>query len=209
MAFFLVACPGDVWALSANWERDCDSTLTKEGSQGNDQVLTRTICSQMDRVPLDSELDPHIGLFCESALSEYPLNLCLLLAHWFSHSYPRLPCLWGVTLPVMSGHIRRSRGSQQHTAFMQWGGTLAFLQWNAQINSPLLAAFPAEKTQGSSACSSTRGGLRTGGVSRPHSSALAWSSVLFHYLESPWAREGSEDSRRAGRNQKSSDQLSF
>lgn len=198
MAFFLVACPGDVWTLSANWERYCDNTLTKEGSQGNDQVLTRTtICCQMDRIPLSSIWPIHWPF-----LWEYPLYLCSLLAHWLSHPCPRLPCLWGVTLPVMPGHIQRSRGSQQHTAFMQWGGTLASLQCNAQINSLLLAALPVEKTRGSSACSSVRGGLRTGGVSCPHLSALAWSTVIFHCLESQWAMEGSED-RRAGRNQNS------
>lgn len=69
---------------------------------------------------------------------------------------PRSPS--GVTLPVMPGHSWWSRGSQQHTVFMQWGGTSASTQWNGQINSPLLAVLSAEKTHGSSECSGARGG---------------------------------------------------
>ena len=113
----------------------------------------------MDRAPLNYEFDPGAGLFLVFALWGYTLCLCFLLAHWLPLPHPGCPgpqescCLWCLGKPGWS-----SGSQQQHAVFMQQGSTSAALQWNAQINSPLLAVLPAEKTHGSSECSGARGG---------------------------------------------------
>lgn len=142
----------------------------------------------MDRVPLSYESDPGAGLAVCLLFGDTP---CVFVPCWLVDSPPSPRLLWppGSCCLWCLGTHRWSSRSQQHTVFMQRGGTSAPLQWNAQINSPLLAVLPAEETHGSSEYSGARGGVEVEFSVHPQN-ALAGYTLILHYPGSWQARGG-------------------
>lgn len=153
------------WYLSimCKLRKGLTTPLPKGFSQGKWPRLEQNSYLLPDRQgSADCKFDLEAGLFCVFCTlgipfgSLFPPGSSTLPLSPQANWSPRSPS--GVTQPVMPGHPWWSRGSQQHTVFMQWGGTSASMQLNGQINSLLLAVLPAEKTHGSSECSGASGG---------------------------------------------------
>lgn len=135
--------------------------------------------------PWATNLTQELALQCVCSLG-IPLVSLFPAGSWIPPPSPRPPgscCLWCL------GTHRWSSRSQQHTVFMQRGGTSAPLQWNAQINSLLLAVLPAEETHGSSEYSGARGGVEVEFSVHPQN-ALAGYTLILHYPGSWQARGG-------------------